>query len=195
MATNELKFNLKDATGKDRFISPTCEVIAGDKVKKFTGNLGLQLGYICKSYAERSYNQATMLNAGSLFVQGLQDALNKDAGALVKLYMPTKYEDRESEDLSKWTLCATLPVSDLVTVAGNLANTNQAFTIQAMTPAEVKEHYPEGLPVNLSITPGAWASLPVNTCDITQPVYYTPGESAPVAKTGKGKSPIRLSFD
>lgn len=168
MPNNELKFNLKSPEGKDSFLSPTVTILD----KTLHGNLALQFGYVAKAMIEKVYTDKTKLMAGMYTCEALESAIAKDASAMVTVYMPTDFASRESTDLSKWTIVTTILASDLLKVAQVL---NKGY--QAM------------LSIDSDIT-----ALPTFDYAVSQPVYYTSPEGEKVAKVGKGKSPIKLTF-
>ena len=163
---SELKFNLKDAKGEQRFITPLITVSNGDKVKTLDKSIRLAIGYIVKAVVENDgWNDKTKMDAGLACHETLA-ALPKSAK--VNLYMPTLAESRDSDDVNKWTLCASVTMPEMVAASHALATTSE---LMAKVEKEVK---------------AIAESVKVNVYEVKQPLYFA-GESVRAKSSGGSK--------
>lgn len=169
---SELKFNMKDPKGDQVFITPLITVANGDKVKVLNRAIRLSIAYIVKAVVEGDgWQDKTKMQAGLACHETLT-SLPKSAK--VNLYMPSKYEDRDNEDMAKWDLCATVPMTEMSSAAVALAKT---FEVMVKAEAEVK-----------AVSDG----LKLSAYEVRQPVYFA-GETAR-AKTSGGNKKITITL-
>lgn len=123
--------NMKDDAGKQRFIAPIIELVNGkNRVQINHDGAALAIGYVVKCLVEGSgYANVTVLDSAAALAT---NAKTWTKTATLKLYMPTLASNRDSNDLSKWTLCHEMSVDsfvktlDAILKIADIANDNNA---------------------------------------------------------------------
>ena len=124
---SELRFNLKDSKGIQRFITPLITITHDKKVTRLDKNISLPIGYIVKAVVEGgdSYTDKTKCDAGLACHETLAGL---PAEAKLSLYMPIKDADRDSDDLAKWSMVVSLNMGDMAKAAQALASASGIMT-------------------------------------------------------------------
>jgi len=167
-----LSFNLKDSKGEQRFITPLVTVENGGKVTMLDKAIRLAIGYIVKAIVEADgYTDKTKLTAG---VNCHETLASLPKSAKVNLYMPTLCESRDSDDLAKWTLVASVPMPEMAATSKAL---NDANAIMVKAEASIDT-------IKAGVKNAAY--------DVTQPVYFAAEAGATKRSSGDKKITITL---
>jgi hypothetical protein len=173
---SELNFNLKDGAGVQRFVTPIVTITSGGKMTVAKKEATLPLAYILKAIADCNYQNVTVCNAVATLGK-VAEGMKADTS--YTLYMPAKIEDRDSDDLSKWTPVLSVPQEDVAKAVKVIREADAIYSplrdalnkaaerlIKVIEVAAIKEH------------------------DVSQPVYF----SGATAKRGGGKKTITSLF-
>lgn len=171
-----LQFNVMDTAGKQRFITPIVELTVDGKKVQAKKEVALDLAYIIKAICDADFSGVT--TAGAVAHVG-KVVLGMKPGTQYTVYMPTQYDARESDDLKKWTACATV----------NQDTISKAVTLVSQVESLLKGAR-EALAVAQKEADSLTAKAGIASVTHTQPVYFA-GERA---KRGSGKAEITSLF-
>ena len=153
-----IQYNVKDTTGQQRFITPIVTISVNGETKQANDSVKLHLAYIIKAIVDSAFNGTTLESAVEKRA-GLILAMPKDAEYSV--YMPTQYDDRESADITLWSLCATVTQPDMVKACNLVTQLSPILTPARLIMEEAEKQATQLV-----------ADAKVSKVNATQPVYY-----------------------
>lgn len=171
-----LQLNVKDPSGAQRFITPIIMLAIAGKQVQAKKEVALDLAYIVKAVCDNDFTGVTTSGAVS-HVGKVVSGMKEDT--TYTLYLPAKYEDRESDDLKKWTACATIK-QDAMSKAVTLVNSVESILSSARDALKLAQAEAD------KITSQANIPTPAHS----QPEYFT----GTASKRGSSKKEVTSLF-